>query len=50
MRVTVPAGWKPGQKVKVMIAGDRRTILVEPPAGAVPGETILEFPVPHAGQ
>ena len=48
-RVLVPAGWKPGLPLIVTIGGSRK-ISVEVPADAIPGKTILEFTVPHAGQ
>ena len=48
MQVLVPAEWKPGQKLTVAVDGGSRKIFIEPPAGAIAGQTVVEFEVPDA--
>ena len=48
MQVLVPAEWTPGQKLTVAVDGGSRKIFIEPPAGAIAGQTVVEFEVPDA--
>ena len=37
-----------GQKLTVAVDGGSRKIFIEPPAGAIAGQTVVEFEVPDA--